>query len=772
MKYILLFILFPFFLLAQEGVTYPSRSVGSGIFKNTPPSSYQPKNGIFQIDTSNNVFWIHKGNGIYEKLESNSSNSIYQLDDNISLDSSRIEEYLQDSSIVLNDGDLLIQKGKFKPITSYVPIDQGSIRDRYAAFPTVWKTENNIYTLYREGESHTLDGSVKFANSIDNGLTWNTSVIASNPDLETDYGLASSGIYVNDTSHIIVTYRRGVNYDTETTPIFDSTLVYFIKSEDDGVTWSTPILITTPTIHTVFSETKTAKIGTRLFHPYYDYNTNKAGVAYSDNEDFSSWNYVEFPNPESSIGSATMNETSLVINGSQLIAFIRTSDPNCTLITRSVSNDNGITWTVPVNVTFPSDFIELNGAHPNSILLPTGQLLTHARHDTDQYQAILVSNDLGITYDQMLLTEPNELSMYMDFILYSSKKIGISHSKDFSGSGADLYFSTIDIPSSSIIEKTKDGLEYLSLGSLGGGFDVGDIYNISAIGKPFTDGFTNGSGFTEDRLLDLGNSNRLIIGSDAHEWLFTIRGDENGNEKVVVGATTETEINSNTGRKFEVYGQIGAGNNDTDVLAIGHSAYNNGLTAGLRSVIVGIASATNSTTVSTSNIIGQGIAPNSPTISTSNLVGYKVGGSTSGNFSNSEIIGANGFSGSSSVANVVSIGYNNGRSNSGAASNRVWLGGGLRYYNGDNSLIIGNSIFTSSSDPLNDTDDLFRLGMNTDILMEATIGEKFVQINDILRLPDASTLPAGYTATAGDIRWNGSTLKHQGYDGTSWNDLY
>jgi len=46
---------------------------------------------------------------------------------------------------------------------------------------------------------------------------------------------------------------------------------------------------------------------------------------------------------------------------------------------------------------------------------------------------------------------------------------------------------------------------------------------------------------------------------------------------------------------------------------------------------------------------------------------------------------------------------------------------------------------------------------------------KSIQVDGRIRVGDTA---ASITAQAGDIRFNTSTNKHQGYDGTSWNDLY
>lgn len=55
----------------------------------------------------------------------------------------------------------------------------------------------------------------------------------------------------------------------------------------------------------------------------------------------------------------------------------------------------------------------------------------------------------------------------------------------------------------------------------------------------------------------------------------------------------------------------------------------------------------------------------------------------------------------------------------------------------------------------------------TDSLIYGRFDDRAITINGRLRVTDNSV-----TAVAGDIRYNATTNKHQGYNGTSWNDMY
>ncbi|RLG29462.1 hypothetical protein DRO03_07225 [Methanosarcinales archaeon] len=60
-----------------------------------------------------------------------------------------------------------------------------------------------------------------------------------------------------------------------------------------------------------------------------------------------------------------------------------------------------------------------------------------------------------------------------------------------------------------------------------------------------------------------------------------------------------------------------------------------------------------------------------------------------------------------------------------------------------------------------------RIGYNGSSLVYGEFDNELIVINGRLRITDNADTPA-----AGDLRYNSTTNKHQGYDGSSWNDLY
>ena len=95
---------------------------------------------------------------------------------------------------------------------------------------------------------------------------------------------------------------------------------------------------------------------------------------------------------------------------------------------------------------------------------------------------------------------------------------------------------------------------------------------------------------------------------------------------------------------------------------------------------------------------------------------------------------------------TIAIGRNSGQ-NSGASSNSVFLG----YLSGFSETNSNRLHISNSATPL----------------IYGEFDNKLILINGRLRVTDNVA-----TAVAGDIRYNSSTNKHQGYDGTTWNDMY
>ena len=101
-----------------------------------------------------------------------------------------------------------------------------------------------------------------------------------------------------------------------------------------------------------------------------------------------------------------------------------------------------------------------------------------------------------------------------------------------------------------------------------------------------------------------------------------------------------------------------------------------------------------------------------------------------------------------------------------SGSYNVFIGRGAGYSNSTGS----NNVFIGDNAGYNETgsDKLYIDISNTsDPLIYGEFDNDLVKINGRLRITDNSE-----AAVAGDIRYNSSTNKHQGYDGASWNDLY
>jgi len=699
------------------------------------------------------------------QTQTQTSNRKIEIPFDVKIDSFSLNKYIIDSSITVNIGDILVQKGKYKPIQSSVYLDGGESKERYAAFPALWKTNNSIYITYREAKSHIEDGNVYFSKSYNNGISWNRILVAANPDLVTDYGLSNSGLYVNDTGRIYITYRNGIGYNGAALPPFIATNNFYKYSDDNGETWSTAVAINTDSTNTILSETHLLKKGNRVFQPYYYLKSdgrNIAGVAYTDTEDFANMTFVDIPTVTP---TATQNETALIQLGDTLVAFIRTSAPGESRITRSTSIDNGVSWSTPISIIYPDNFTVGNGGHPNCLLLPNNDIIIHARDGVEQLPSILISSDMGYTFNEYILTKDVELaSMYMDFAIVSDNKIGVAHAHESNGGGLGtltaLYYSTIDLPKETSITKTENGYTYESSASIGNGLEVSDVIQSTY----FKDSdYDSGVAFKNSKVLDIGYNNQLIIGDKASQDLLIVNGQSN--PKIAIGGTSVL-ANNPTGKILDIYGQLGVGNKDNSTILIGHDAAPN-LITGLRAVAIGISAANNVTTLQQSTVIGESVGRAATSINTSLLQGYRAAEQAQ-TISNSLIFGDRAFNTTTgSVTGIVNFGNSNARNGSG--TNKVLFGNNnSRYHTGNNVLFIGNNLITGSTNLENSLSDYFILGMDSNRAIEGSLLNKYTQINNVLRLTDGTSQPVGYTETGGDIRWNSSLLTHEGYNGTTW----
>lgn len=336
------------------------------------------------------------------------------------------------------------------------------------------------------------------------------------------------------------------------------------------------------------------------------------------------------------------------------------------------------------------------------------------------------------------------------------------------GQNVPTYYNAGD-PNGVIISKERLKIVYDTINKVMYNADCDECTVWTPIGGVDGNGIYGGSSSLIDTtVVELGGFD-LTFGVDETAGILTVSESQS---KVSINANpSQLELGGNT--ELDVWGNIGAGDVGFGTLVVGHDSFDPyvGGTFKYNATLYGVGSGSNATDIQQSTVVGADCLVNTVTITGSNVIGHKAGLNARYMY-DCNIMGNEAYygSGSPTFDDIISIGDDNGKWVSDNINGRVMIGSGYKYHTGNNSLILGSYMMTDESDPLTSIDDVFMLGMNSNILMQSIIGEGYVQINDILRLPDASTLPVGYTETVGDLRWNGTASTHQGFDGNAWID--
>lgn len=149
--------------------------------------------------------------------------------------------------------------------------------------------------------------------------------------------------------------------------------------------------------------------------------------------------------------------------------------------------------------------------------------------------------------------------------------------------------------------------------------------------------------------------------------------------------------------------------------------------------------------------------------------------------SNAEVsIGANGADsklrfwngiGTSELFNITSNNTDTNLNVQGTRTLRLWgeghggtYGNIVALFNGQPVTVVAQQGFRIWSDDL--SSNVLNFSTTTGMLQLTSTGQIGINTNKAIIMGDSTT------TTAGALRYNTSTNKHQGYDGTTWNDLY
>lgn len=302
----------------------------------------------------------------------------------------------------------------------------------------------DLVMSYRRGEAHAgANGSVVVRRSTDGGATWTAEqTVASSAS----YDYRGGGLARLSDGRLAMTLGRQLTGQLDTP---DGAEVTF--SDDNGVTWSTPVLIDMP--HTVmgFSQSRILELpGGDLIVPTWGRSngasfTRSATVSRST-DGGATWSHLATIG-DGPTDSLWYNEAEIVrVDGGRLVAIIRVhTSGDVRSWRRSVSDDNGASWTTPVTV-------ENNcSGHPRPIRLPDGRLIAAWRREleTGHPGYVVTSDDGGVTWTQVQQLTPttgNEYVYAQGDVVGDTLYLAWSweHTAG-SSSAADVYFGTADV---------------------------------------------------------------------------------------------------------------------------------------------------------------------------------------------------------------------------------------------------------------------------------------------------------------------------------------
>lgn len=276
--------------------------------------------------------------------------------------------------------------------------------------------------------------------------------------------------------------------------------------------------------------------------------------------------------------------------------------------------------------------------------------------------------------------------------------------------------------------------------------------------------FGNGSGFiasnADNSIFQGNNSGYAATSADNSVFLGNLSG---------YGATNAN--NSNFQGHWAGYLAIYADNSQFQGTRAGYGA-----SSAYSSIFLGTDSGKNALNAYQSSFIGREAGQNATNASDSSFFGYQSGNGAT-NASNSFFMGAQSGNGATSAAQSVFLGFNSGNS-AALAANSIFIGNNAGLADTVDNTLGGTSIvigYQSNTGGFSNSIMLGTLGANT-AANQFMIGSALSPINEVvvsgtggIQVPVGTT--AQRSASQGMIRYNTTTSKFEGYDGSTWSNL-
>lgn len=334
--------------------------------------------------------------------------------------------------------------------------EQGTFGYEVYRIPAIVKTKGNILLAFAEarklrsnGDSGDIDMVVK--RSADNGKTWSEQIMIWN-DGQNTCGNPVPIVDDKGRVHLLMTWNHK---DDKWSALVngkgnDTRRPYYVYSDDEGKTWSTPTEITesiknvnwdwygTGPSHGI--QIKNGKYKNRLISPnYFTVRENNkvvdyAHVAYSDNYGLT-WKAGN-ATPVGETGECSVAE----LEDGNLMLNMRTNEGYYRKY--SLSTDGGITWSVP-----KVDVKQLDSKCQGSILTVGSNLfLSNTAAATRTNMTVKKSTDNGVNWSSKYVVYTGN-SGYSDLVQISQHQIGVFYEGGKNRYTEGLDFKVIDINS-------------------------------------------------------------------------------------------------------------------------------------------------------------------------------------------------------------------------------------------------------------------------------------------------------------------------------------
>lgn len=309
----------------------------------------------------------------------------------------------------------------------------------YKSFPGMALDElnhaNRLHLVYRTGTAHNSAGAtIDYKYSDDFGATW------SDPGTAETLITAAGGDDVRDPFVIVLTSGRilvGYDYKTPWNGSPATFNVRFLYSDDGGATWSASYSVgPSVTGNQATGTSQPIQLADDSILLFVNINDTSGGVLYSvvwkSTDDGLTFGSQVTVAKNLAVREYVEPQGRVLANGDMVCLMRSDTDEK---IWRSVSTDDGATWSAPADVMTAS-------SRPDWVEYRPGRIVFFGRNNNSQFYARwTTSEDDGLTWAALQnVAGSTDLFMYGAPVILDPGRVGIVYSIETSGTDADLYY--------------------------------------------------------------------------------------------------------------------------------------------------------------------------------------------------------------------------------------------------------------------------------------------------------------------------------------------